>query len=102
MKKTFGAKLRELRGALSQSSVASVFGVAQQTYCGWEKDQRKPDLTELCGICTHYSVSADWLLGLADKLPGNTRAETAENKLIVARQAFFKVTEAVNLLGKSL
>lgn len=56
--------MRELRGDKSQASVAAVFNIAQQTYAGWEKDQRKPDLTELCGICKHYGVSSDWLLGL--------------------------------------
>jgi len=65
MRKSFGVKLRELRGAQSQAAVAAVFGIAQQTYAGWEKDQRKPDLTELCSICSHYSVTADWLLGLS-------------------------------------
>ena len=71
MKKSFGKKLKALRGARSQASVAAVFGIDQQTYGGWEKDQRKPDLSELGAICTHYSVTADWLLGLAEESAAN-------------------------------
>ena len=97
---SFGAKLRELRGTQSQSAVAAVFGIAQQTYGGWEKDQRRPDLTELRRICTHYAVSADWLLGLKPAV--DKRAADAEARLRAAHDAFFKVTEAVNLLGRSL
>jgi transcriptional regulator with XRE-family HTH domain len=100
MEKSFGGKLRDLRGTQSQAAIAAVFGIAQQTYGGWEKDQRKPDLTELCRICTHYSVSADWLLGLKSAV--DKRAADAEAKLRAAHDAFFKVTEAVNLLGQSL
>lgn len=66
MKKSFGSRLKSLRGTSSQDEIASVFGIKQTTYSGWENDNRKPDLNELCAICGHYGVSADWLLGLSD------------------------------------
>jgi transcriptional regulator with XRE-family HTH domain len=83
MKKSFGSKLKELRGDQSQASVASLFGIAQQTYGGWEKDQRKPDLTELCSICSHYAVSSDWLLGLSSDPPPTEKHVSVGEKTVV-------------------
>lgn len=58
--------LRTLRGSTSQAQIAAIFGIAQQTYAGWENNRRNPSITELCGIAKHFEVSVDWLLGLTD------------------------------------
>lgn len=73
MKKTLGEKLRELREDVTQRQVAEQLGIKQQTYCGWEGDRRKPDVTEICDICALYGVSADWLLGLTDERTPSAR-----------------------------
>ena len=58
--------MKELRGSASQAFTARQFGIAQQTYAGWENNKSRPDITELRGIAEFYNVSADWLLGLTD------------------------------------
>lgn len=63
---SLGQMLRTLRGSTSQAQIAAIFGIAQQTYAGWENDKRNPSITELCGIAKHFEVSVDWLLGLTD------------------------------------
>lgn len=64
MKIKFGSHLRTLRGNSSQGEIASVFGVSQSAYSAWERGTKEPSLTTISSICTHYNVSADWLLGL--------------------------------------
>lgn len=101
MKKSFGSKLRDLRGSQSQAAVAAVFGIAQQTYAGWEKDQRKPDLTELCGICSHYAVKADWLLGLADgSLTKDGDPKALTKRCLDVEQRLARVNKALGFILK--
>lgn len=97
---TLGSRLRLLRSRRTQAQTATVFGVKQPTYCAWENDAKEPSLATLARICEHYSVSSDWLLGLSTS--SEERAGTMVSQLRDAHDAFFKVTEAVNLLGKSL
>lgn len=99
MEKSFGEKLRDLRGTQSQAAIAAVFGIAQQTYGGWEKDQRKPDLTELCSICVHYAVSADWLLGLKEGHGVETNTDWQE-KYLGAAQQLLRVNKALGFILK--
>lgn len=92
MKKSFpsdslGTRLRILRGLSSQTKTAKVFGIAQQTYAGWETDKRKPSITELSGIAVHFGVSCDWLLGLTDDphprhSPGSIHINGESNSVI--------------------
>lgn len=81
MKKNFacaiGGRLKTLRGSASQALTAKSFGIAQQTYAGWENDKSRPDITELRGIAESYGVSADYLLGLTDDpTPASKRTAT--------------------------
>lgn len=100
MKKSFGTKLRELRGKQTQAATAAIFGIAQQTYSGWEKDQRNPSLTELCSICSHYAVSADWLLGLSDKKQDSDCNIEIEKKFQIAQQKLARVNKALGFILK--
>jgi len=64
MKKSFGDRLRERRGARSQAEMASVFGVSQSAYSAWERGVKEPSISTIGSICIEFGVSADWLLGL--------------------------------------
>lgn len=66
MKKDLGARLKKLRGKSSQTEIAALLGVKQQTYATWENGKYEPNITSLACICRHYSVSSDWLLGLSN------------------------------------
>ncbi len=65
----FGKKIKELRSSLGLNQV--VFGtrlhVSKQSVCNWENDNILPSVDMLVRICTTYSVSADYLLGLEAK-----------------------------------
>lgn len=94
MKISLGSRLRSLRGERSQVAIAAVLGIAQQTYAGWEKDNRRPNIDEVCKICLYYDVSADWLLGLVN-VPhkSNLRAEVAESKLAAVKEGLIALVK---------
>lgn len=70
MKKFFGSNLRKLRGSMTQTEMAGIFGVKQNTYSQWENDYKEPSISTIRAICSHFGVSADWLLGLSDDRHG--------------------------------
>ena len=71
MKKSFGERLKELRGDLSQDDFALKIGTKQTTLSNWERGFREPNFSGLALIATSCGVSADWLLGLTDeRTPG--------------------------------
>ena len=57
-------RLRELRGAQSQSAFAAALGMKYQQYARYEKGENSPSADILANICRIHAVSADWLLGL--------------------------------------
>lgn len=62
---TFGERLKEAREsrALSQSALADMVCVTQQSIAAYEKGIRKPTLEILSAICDALTCSADHLLG---------------------------------------
>ena len=89
MKKSFGERLKELRGDLSQDDFALKIGTKQTTLSNWERGFREPNFSGLALIATSCGVSADWLLGLTDdRAPGaavTTDARIAELEKKVIR-----------------
>lgn len=63
----FAVRLKELRANRTQSEMARSLGINQQTYARWEIGDRQPKLQDLCALCLHFGVTADWILGLAEK-----------------------------------
>ena len=63
-----GKRIRELRTDLkiTQTKLASVLGVTQDSISLWEKGKRIPDTQYIIGLCRFFEVSADFLLGLVD------------------------------------
>ncbi len=68
MRNQFALRLRETRAQmeLSQSQLATMLGVSQNTVSNWECDIRKPDFDMLMKIAETLDVSTDYLLGLKD------------------------------------
>jgi transcriptional regulator with XRE-family HTH domain len=87
MEKSFGERLRELRGQFSQEIFARKIGTKQTTLSSWERNVSQPDLEWLGIISSRLHVSVDWLLGLT-KTQVNTSDIDAETK------EYIKVLEA--------
>jgi len=61
-------RLRELRieKSLSQSDIAKIVGVSQQAIGNYESGTRTPDPDTIIKLANFFSVTTDYLLGLAD------------------------------------
>lgn len=66
MKNILPDRLRDLRGAMSQSDFAHKIGVKQTSYSSWERGAKDPAAQTLARIASTFGVSTDWLLGLSD------------------------------------
>jgi len=66
MKKTFGEKLRTLRGTMSKLEFCKKLGIPYSSYTRFENQNRTPDWESIIKICEIMGVSADWFLGLSD------------------------------------
>jgi transcriptional regulator with XRE-family HTH domain len=69
MEKTLAARLKTLRGSLSQAEFASKIGLIQQTYANYESGRAEPSVEKILKISRIFSVSTDWLFGLDDTKP---------------------------------
>lgn len=56
------AQLRKDKN-LSQSDLAKIFSVNQNTISRWEKGERSPDPDQLKTIAQYFEVSVDYLIG---------------------------------------
>jgi transcriptional regulator with XRE-family HTH domain len=56
------AQLRKDKN-LSQSDLAKIFSVNQNTISRWEKGERSPDPDQLKTIAQYFGVSVDYLIG---------------------------------------
>jgi transcriptional regulator with XRE-family HTH domain len=61
-----GRRLRQLREAqhLTTERLGAVLGVSGTAVRNWEAAEKFPRAGHVVAICTAFSVSADWLLGL--------------------------------------
>lgn len=59
-------RLKELRGAESQTAVAKRLGISQQGWARYETGKILPGAEMIRQICSKFNISADWLLGLSD------------------------------------
>ena len=58
--------LREDRD-ITQSEIAKYLNVAQNTYSQYENGKRDVPIEVLIKLCRYYQISADYILGLAEK-----------------------------------
>jgi len=70
-----GRNLKVLRSqnGITQTELAKVLGVSQQTVGSWEKDKSTPNYDLLKQIARYFKVTTDYLLGYSkdDDLKGN-------------------------------
>lgn len=66
LRKTFSARIRELRGEREQNQgqFADSVGISRGAMSYYEQEARTPDIGVLRSICEECGVSADYLIGL--------------------------------------
>ena len=68
-KDLYGLRLKKLRNLSGerQADLAAILGVKPNQIMEMENGRKTTTLEKLALICRHYSVSADYLLGLTDE-----------------------------------
>jgi|UniRef100_A0A7C3LQS7 transcriptional regulator with XRE-family HTH domain len=75
-----GARIRTLRGNMSQTAFAELLGISQEDISRYESGQRVPSVAFLVRLSGIHKVSLDWLvMGEADS--GELVAQEKESSL---------------------
>ena len=63
-------RIRDLRedADKTQSQIAEVLGTSQTMYARYERGANELPIHHLVKLCEYYGVSADYILGISDKL----------------------------------
>ena len=66
---TFGEKIKRLREIkeINQTQLGQAVHMTQRKISYIERDQCEPSMADIVAFCRFFGVSADYLLGLADK-----------------------------------
>ncbi len=66
----FNEILREVRreSGMTQKDVYTVLQVSPNCYASWEQGRTQPDIENIKKLCKIFEVSADYLLGLEEKI----------------------------------
>lgn len=70
-------QLRKKKG-ISQSELAEVIGVKNNTVLTWERGTRKPDFEALNLLSDYFEVSFEYILGSSDKEEGRVKPTEEE------------------------
>ncbi|MBO5141608.1 MAG: helix-turn-helix transcriptional regulator [Clostridia bacterium] len=70
-------KLKEIREDrdYKEKEIADILGVAKNTYCNYEKENRRISYESIIKLAQFYNVSVDYLLGLTDVMKPYPRKE---------------------------
>ena len=84
MERNFSQTMSELRKArgLSQRHAAADLKISQALLSHYENGAREPGLPFVCRACGYYGVSADYMLGLADKPNGSAKDAEALHRIV--------------------
>ena len=97
---TIGARIKEVRGNLSQKAAALKCGIKQPVWNRYEKDESSPASESIVKICTTFGCSADWLLGLTGHT-SSTSVHAGEGSAVVIGNGNASVTTSKQASGES-
>lgn len=96
-KDTFGKRLFEIRESRgeSQQELADSIGITRQSLSRYELGERTANIDLLKKIAEHYSVSADYLLGLTDNATVDTNLQAVCEYTGLSDKAILTIKEYV-------
>lgn len=101
MEKSFGSRLKSLRGSKTQKQIADFVGIYQQKWQRLESGDNEPDIALILKLCEKFACSADYLLGISE-IKDTKNESVLQQKLDIAKKAFSKLTEVVKELEEAL
>ena len=97
MSRTFGERLKHLRGGLTSKRAAELIGVSQPTWTTWEIGTREPNIDTIIAICDQFNTTPNELLGFGPP-PEPIRAIKAapHSAVAVVNGSNNKISQVVN------
>ncbi|MGN0298450.1 MAG: helix-turn-helix domain-containing protein [Lachnospiraceae bacterium] len=99
----FSQTLRSLLSErhLTQKTVSSSIGIAQNTLSSYINGKRQPDLQMLCSLADYFGVSIDYMLGY---VPANSELTSDQMQLIeitshMSEENIRKLIQIANILA---
>lgn len=79
-----GIRIKDLRKErnITQSDLAKILNVTQDSISLWEKNKRVPDTQYIIQLADYFEVSTDYLLGRSDDF-GNVTVTTASSSAVL-------------------
>lgn len=79
-----GIRIKDLRKErnITQSDLAKILNVTQDSISLWEKNKRVPDTQYIIQLANYFEVSTDYLLGRSDDF-GNVTVTTASPSAVL-------------------
>lgn len=79
-----GIRIKDLRKErnITQSDLAKILNVTQDSISLWEKNKRVPDTQYIIQLADYFEVSVDYLLGRSDDF-GNVTVTTASSSAVL-------------------
>ncbi len=70
MNTPYTKRMRDLREDhdKTQQEIAEILGTSQTMYARYERGANELPIRHLIALCQYYNVSADYILGLSDKI----------------------------------
>ena len=70
---TYQKRIRDLREDADkpQAEIAEILGTSQTMYARYERGANELPIRHLIRLARYYGVSADYILGLDQKIPGH-------------------------------
>ncbi|ASS76874.1 hypothetical protein CIG75_19265 [Tumebacillus algifaecis] len=81
---TFGDRLRASRKKLgmTQNDISKIIGVAESSYCAYEKNNREPNFDLTIKMANALGVSTDFLLGRTEEHNGTVSAPPTDDRVL--------------------
>ncbi|MBB6689951.1 helix-turn-helix transcriptional regulator [Cohnella xylanilytica] len=72
---SFGQRLRELRGKMTQSEFSKLFKISDSAVGMYERNEREPSFQLINEIADYFGVSVDYLMGRSNSRTSNVVME---------------------------
>jgi transcriptional regulator with XRE-family HTH domain len=99
--KTFGERLKFLRGKTSQAELSALFGIRQTTLSNYERGRNEPSYELVKAICSHFGVNIEWFMFGTGPMRKSTQDVTTPDKNNL-RLAIEAVEEGLQITRREL
>lgn len=97
-------KVKSLQNDLNNFEFGRLLGMTPQTVDFYMRGERKPSVEFIVNVCTHFNVSADWLLGISPTFVGEKSqvTQSVNKKIADLKTCADRAAASINNLLSSI